>query len=124
MRTIHGVALRLFRDNKFIVFSSVLSIAISTMLVLSMMLFSINAQDTLKNQLKQSYGEMDLSVGFNMNQNETLTPNLIKEISQNKKVNKISKVSISSLNLNKINSEVYTVGVEDDYLAKSRYHFT
>lgn len=124
MRTIHGVALRLFKDNKFIIFSSILSIAISTMLVLSMMLFSINAQDTLKNQLKQSYGEMDLSVGFNVNQNETLTPNLIKEISQNKKVNKISKISISHLNLNKINSEVYTVGVESDYLAKSRYHFT
>jgi len=124
MKTLRGLAFRLFKSNKFIVFSSIVSIAISTMLVLSMMLFSINAQDTLKNQLKQSYGEMDLSVGFNMNQNETLTPNLIKEISQNKKVNKISKVSISHLNLNKINSEVYTVGVEDDYLAKSRYHFT
>ncbi|MGF9891185.1 FtsX-like permease family protein [Priestia megaterium] len=124
MRTIQGVALRLFKANKFIVFSSILSIAISTMLVLSMMLFSFNAQDTLKNQLKQSYGEMDLSVGFNMDQSEVLTPKLVGNIHQVKKVDKVSKVSIAHLNLNKLDSDIYTVGVENDYLAKSRYHFT
>ncbi|MED4285184.1 ABC transporter permease [Priestia megaterium] len=124
MRTIQGVAFRLFKANKFIVFSSILSIAISTMLVLSMMLFSFNAQDTLKNQMKQAYGEMDLSVGFNMEQSNILTSNLVNEISQNKKVNKVSKVSITHLNLNKMNTAIYTVGVENDYLARSRYHFT
>ncbi|MDU9694015.1 FtsX-like permease family protein [Priestia aryabhattai] len=124
MRTIQGVALRLFKANKFIVFSSILSIAISTMLVLSMILFSFNAQDTLKSQLKQSYGEMDLSVGFNMDQSDVLTPKLVESIDQTKMVDKVSKVSIAHLNLNKLDSAIYTVGVENDYLTKSRYHFT
>ena len=73
MKTLRGLAFRLFKSNKFIVFSSIVSIAISTMLVLSMVLFSFNAQDTLKSQLKQTYGAMDLSVGFDMNQGKILT---------------------------------------------------
>ncbi len=124
MRTIKGVALRLFKANKFIVFSSILSIAISATLVLSMVLFSFNAQDTLKNQMKQAYGEMDLSVGFNMDQSNVLTPKLVNEIVQNKKVNKVSKVSIAHLNVNKMDTAIYTVGAENNYLPKSRYHFT
>lgn len=124
MRTIQGVALRLFKANKFIVFSSIISIAISATLVLSMVLFSFNAQNTLKNQMKQAYGEMDLSVGFNIDQSNVLTPNLVNEIVQNKKVNKVSKVSITHLKVNKMDTAIYTVGVENDYLPKSRYHFT
>ncbi|MEQ7804454.1 MULTISPECIES: FtsX-like permease family protein [Priestia] len=114
----------MFKANKFIVFSSILSIAISATLVLSMMLFSFNAQDTLKNQMKQAYGEMDLSVGFNMDQSNVLTPKLVNEIVQNKKVNKVSKVSIAHLNVNKMDTAIYTVGAENNYLPKSRYHFT
>ncbi|MDU9690802.1 ABC transporter permease [Priestia aryabhattai] len=124
MRTIKGVALRLFKANKFIVFSSILSIAISATLVLSMVLFSFNAQNTLKNQMKQAYGEMDLSIGFNMDQSNVLTPKLVNEIVQNKKVNKVSKVSIAHLNVNKMDTAIYTVGAENNYLPKSRYHFT
>lgn len=124
MKTLRGLAFRLFKSNKFIVFSSIVSIAISTMLVLSMVLFSFNAQDTLKSQLKQTYGEMDLSVGFDMNQGKILTSTLVEEIHQDKMVDKVSKVSIAHLNLNKLNTSVYTVGVESDYLAKSRYHFS
>ncbi|MGE6830840.1 ABC transporter permease [Priestia megaterium] len=124
MKTLRGLAFRLFKSNKFIVFSSIVSIAISTMLVLSMVLFSFNAQDTLKSQLKQTYGEMDLSVGFEMDQGEILTSTLVEEIHQDKMVDKVSKVSIAHLNLNKLNTSIYTVGVENDYLAKSRYHFS
>ncbi|WP_258232106.1 FtsX-like permease family protein [Priestia megaterium] len=116
--------MRLFKANKFIVFSSILSIAISATLVLSMVLFSFNAQNTLKNQMKQAYGEMDLSVGFNMDQSNVLTPKLVNEIVQNKKVNKVSKVSIAHLNVNKMDTAIYTVGAENNYLPKSRYHFT
>ncbi|MFB2347971.1 FtsX-like permease family protein [Priestia megaterium] len=114
----------MFKANKFIVFSSILSIAISATLVLSMVLFSFNAQNTLKNQMKQAYGEMDLSVGFNMDQSNVLTPKLVNEIVQNKKVNKVSKVSIAHLNVNKMDTAIYTVGAENNYLPKSRYHFT
>ena len=123
MRSLKGLALRLFRANKFIVFSSILSIAIASMLALSIVLFSFNAQSTLKDELKQMYGDMDLSVGFNIDQNKVVLPSLTERISKNKNVEQLSRVSVTHVTLDKINSSIYTVGVENSNLAKSRYHF-
>ncbi|MED4219500.1 FtsX-like permease family protein [Priestia megaterium] len=123
MKSLKGLAFRLFRTNKFIVFSSILSIAIAAMLTLSMVLFSFNAQSTLKHELKQMYGGMDLSVGFNINQSKVVSPSLTEQIAQNKNVEQLSRVSITHVTLDKINSSTYTAGVENSDLAKSRYHF-
>ncbi|MFE4036381.1 FtsX-like permease family protein [Priestia sp. YIM B13489] len=123
MKSLKGLAFRLFRTNKFIVFSSILSIAIAVMLTLSMVLFSFNAQSTLKHELKQMYGDMDLSVGFNIDQSKVVSPSLTEQIAQNKNVEQLSRVSITHVTLDKINSSTYTAGVENSDLAKSRYHF-
>ncbi|MCA4157744.1 FtsX-like permease family protein [Priestia megaterium] len=123
MKSLKGLAFRLFRANKFIVFSSILSIAIAAMLTLSMVLFSFNAQSTLKHELKQIYGDMDLSVGFNIDQSKVVSPSLTERISKNKNVEQLSRVSITHVTLDKINSSTYTAGVENSDLAKSRYHF-
>ncbi|WP_310330974.1 FtsX-like permease family protein [Priestia megaterium] len=105
------------------VFSSILSIAIASMLTLSMVLFSFNAQSTLKDELKQTYGDMDLSVGFNINQSKVVSSSLTEQILKNKDVEQLSRVSITHVTLDKINSSTYTAGVENSDLAKSRYHF-
>lgn len=123
MKSLKGLSFRLFRANKFIVFSSILSIAIAAMLTLSMVLFSFNAQSTLKHELKQMYGDMDLSVGFNIDQSKIVSPSLTERISKNKNVEQLSRVSITHVTLDKINSSTYTAGVENSDLAKSRYHF-
>ncbi|MGX9161831.1 FtsX-like permease family protein [Priestia megaterium] len=123
MKSLKGLSFRLFRANKFIVFSSILSIAIAAMLTLSMVLFSFNAQSTLKHELKQMYGDMDLSVGFNIDQSKVVSPSLTERISKNKNVEQLSRVSITHVTLDKINSSTYTAGVENSDLAKSRYHF-
>lgn len=123
MKSLKVLALRLFRANKFIVFSSILSIAIASMLALSMVLFSFNAQSTLKAELRQMYGDMDLSVGFNINQNKVVSPSLTEQISKNKKVEQLSRVSVTHVTVDEINSSIYTAGVENSDLAKSRYHF-
>ncbi|KMN92392.1 FtsX-like permease family protein [Priestia aryabhattai] len=123
MKSLKGLALRLFRANKFIVFSSILSIAIAAMLTLSMVLFSFNAQSTLQDELKQMYGDMDLSVGFNIDQSKVVSPSLTEQILKNKNVEQLSRVSITHVTLDKINSSIYTAGVENSDLAKSRYHF-
>ncbi|UKJ83523.1 FtsX-like permease family protein (plasmid) [Priestia megaterium] len=123
MKSLKGLSLRLFRTNKFIVFSSILSIAIASMLALSMVLFSFNAQSTLKHELKQMYGDMDLSVGFNIDQSKVVSPSLTERISKNKNVEQLSRVSVTHVTVDKINSSIYTAGVENNNLAKSRYHF-
>ncbi|WP_338789619.1 FtsX-like permease family protein (plasmid) [Priestia megaterium] len=123
MKSLKGLSFRLFRANKFIVFSSILSIAIAAMLTLSMVLFSFNAQSTLKHELKQMYGDMDLSVGFNIDQSKVVSSSLTEQIAQNKNVEQLSRVSVTHVTLDKINSSTYTAGVENSDLAKSRYHF-
>lgn len=123
MKSLKGLAFRLFRANKFIVFSSILSIAIAAMLTLSMVLFSFNAQSTLQHELKQMYGDMDLSVGFDINQSKVVLPSLTEQIVKNKNVEQLSRVSITHVTLDRINSSTYTAGVENSDLAKSRYHF-
>ncbi|MFL0475321.1 FtsX-like permease family protein [Priestia sp. 179-F W1.4 NHS] len=123
MKSLKGLSFRLFRANKFIVVSSILSIAIAAMLTLSMVLFSFNAQSTLKHELKQMYGDMDLSVGFNIDQSKVVSPSLTEQIAQNKNVEQLSRVSVTHVTLDKINSSTYTAGVENSDLAKSRYHF-
>ncbi|MCM3538148.1 FtsX-like permease family protein [Priestia endophytica] len=123
MKTVQGLALRLFRANRFIISSSIFSIALAVMLILSMILFSFNAQDSLKEELRKTYGDMDLSVGFNIDQDKEISNPLINQIINNRDVEELSKVSITHVNVDQINDPIYTVGIENDHLPKSRYHF-
>ncbi|MGG1218795.1 hypothetical protein ABE236_15205 [Priestia endophytica] len=123
MKTVQGLALRLFRANRFIISSSIFSIALAVMLILSMILFSFNAQDSLKEELRKTYGDMDLSVGFNTDQDKEISNPLINQIINNRDVKELSKVSITYVNVDQINESIYTVGIENDHLPKSRYHF-
>ena len=36
----------------------------------------------------------------------------------------MSKVLVNHLQVNKLNTAIYTVGVQNDSLSKSRYHFS
>ncbi|MGZ9869017.1 hypothetical protein ACU3L3_11380 [Priestia endophytica] len=99
MKTVQGLALRLFRANRFIISSSIFSIALAVMLILSMILFSFNAQDSLKEELRKTYGDMDLSVGFNIDQDKEISNPLINQIINNRDVEELSKVSITHVNV-------------------------
>ncbi|RKP48961.1 FtsX-like permease family protein [Cohnella endophytica] len=124
MTSIRGLAMRFFRKNKFVAATSMISVAISVTLILSMMLFVYNAKQSLHNEVIKTYGNMDLSVGYNSNQHKTIDTSMLDYISSNKQIEKSSNVLITRIKVNELNSsDIYTVGVENDYLAKSRYHF-
>ncbi|OOR15029.1 ABC transporter permease, partial [Bacillus mycoides] len=124
MKSIQGLSFRLFRANKFIIFSSILSVIIAVTLVLTLVLFSFSAKHTLKDEVKKMYGDMDLLVGYNPEQNKSISKEFVNEIQSYKEVKQLSKVSITHLNFNSLKAKVYTVGVENDKLARSRYHFS
>lgn len=125
MKSIHGLALRFFAKNKFTAASSILSVMISVTLVITMMLFVNNAKESLRHETKQMYGEMDLSIGYNANQNKNIDKDQLSYITSIKEIEKVSKVFITRVRLDTLESaEIYTVGVENDSLAKSKYHFT
>lgn len=125
MKSIKGLALRFFVKNKFVAVSSITSVIISVALVITMLSFMYNAKDSLRNEAKEMYGEMDLSVGYSVTQNKNMDGTQLTQISSIKEIEKVSKVVITRARLDRLNSaEIYTVGVENDFLVKSRYHFT
>ncbi|WP_317949301.1 hypothetical protein, partial [Rossellomorea marisflavi] len=64
MKTIFATSMRFLRANPFITLSSILSVCLSISLVLTMMLFAMNAKQTVKDEVTEMFGTMDLSVGY------------------------------------------------------------
>ena len=123
IRSIKGLALRFFQANKFITLSSIISVMLSISLIITMAVFAVNAKQSLVNEVKQMYGDMDLSVGYNADQNKIIDKSLLNQITSQESIQQFSGVIITKFKVNKLNADVYTIGVESDSLAKSRYHF-
>jgi len=123
IKSIKGVSLRFFRRNKFIAISSIISVILSVSLIITMAIFSINAKQTLVNEVKNMYGNMDLSVGYNPDQNKIIDKELLERITEQPGIQSYSNVVLTHLLLNHTYNDVYTVGAGNDPLAKSKYHF-
>ncbi|WP_042347180.1 FtsX-like permease family protein [Bacillus massiliigorillae] len=123
MKPLNKLALHFFRSNKLIVASSIFSIMISVCLIITVFVFSANAKQTIKDDVKQLYGNMDLSVGYNPGQNKVLDEQLASKIASQPDVKEVSDVLITHLTVDAVGAKIYTIGVENDDLVKSRYKF-
>lgn len=123
MRSIKGLALRFFKANKFIAFSSIIGVMLSISLIITMGVFAINAEQSLENEFKKVYGDMDLSVGYNLGQNKIIDKKLFHQITADESIDQYSGVLVTKFTVNQLNADIYTVGVENDALVKSKYHF-
>lgn len=124
MKSLSSLALRLFRANKFIVCTSMISIAIAVSLVITLAVFSANAKQTLQDEMEALYGEFDLAVVYddaNPIQNEQALYHLV---ANHPSTDKMTKVLVTQAYVNPLGGEIYTVGMENDALAKSRYNTT
>ena len=104
MNSLSGLAFRLFRANKMIVASSVISIAIATTLVLTMIMYITEAKSALEADFRKIFGEMDLAVGYNTEQDKSLKTGLISKIKSTDGVVDLSRVTIAHLTLNSLQS--------------------
>ncbi|MEW9702292.1 FtsX-like permease family protein [Paenibacillus sp. SI8] len=124
MKSLRGIAFRFFTKNIFVAVSSIFSVAISVALITSMMLFAFNAKESLHKEVVNTYGNMDISVGYNANQNKAIDNDLLDFVASNHGIEQSSNVLVTRVKLSELNmSEIYTVGVENDSLVKSKYHF-
>ncbi|WP_438313179.1 FtsX-like permease family protein [Sporosarcina sp. FA9] len=124
MKSLSSLALRLFRTNKFIVFTSMMSIAIAVSLVITMSVFSANAKQALQDEMKALYGELDLAVVYddtNIIQNKTALYNFVAD---HPGTELITEVLVTQAHVHPLGGEVYTVGIENNRLAQSRYKTT
>ncbi|MEC1305622.1 ABC transporter permease [Lysinibacillus capsici] len=124
MFTMRNIALKLFRAAWANVLTSISIITISICLVMTMTVYIWNANSQMKADIQALYGEMDLMVGYNPDQQKLLTTNQIEELSTLAGVTQVSRLSIAhTIVEHEKYTAFYTVGVENDDLVKSRYHF-
>lgn len=124
MFTMRTIALKLFRAAWANVLTSISIITISICLVMTMSVYILNANSHMKEEIQALYGEMDLLVGYNPDQHRLLTSQQIKNFESMPGITKVSSVALAHTNVeNEKNTSFYTVGVENDDLVKSRYHF-
>lgn len=86
------------------------------------MLYSDNAKSHMQEEVYQLYGNVDLTAGYNPEQNSYLTESKLNQISQIKEIETLSSVSLAFTSVEGVSDKVYTLGVENDALVQSRYH--
>lgn len=125
MFTMRTIALKLFRAAWTNVLTSISIITIAICLVMTMSVYIWNANTQMKEDIQALFGEMDLMVGYNPEQNKLLTNEQITNFEAIPGVTQVSSVSLTHTTLeNEVNTTFYTAGVENDSLVKSRYHFS
>lgn len=122
IKSVKDLALRFFRENKFIVFSSIIGVMLSIIIINTLLLFIIDGKQSLVDDVQKQYGEMDLLVGYDPYELKHIDSDLMNEILSDD-IDAYSNVLISSVNVDKIDGEVLVAGVENDRLARSRFHF-
>jgi putative ABC transport system permease protein len=123
MFTLRSIAMKLFRAAWTHVATSISIITISICLVMTMSLYIWNANAQMEEEIHAQFGDADLTVGYNPEQEKTLSADLLKQIKSFEGIDAISPVSLTHTTVDKMEL-VYTLGVENDDLVKSRYHFS
>lgn len=121
--SIQAIASRFFRRNKLIAFTSIIGVMISITLIITMVVFVTDAKRSLVEEVEKMYGKMDLAVGYNPEQNLFIDEKLSGMINSLEGVEETSEAFLAHYFIDDLQERFYTVGVEDDSLAKSRYHF-
>ena len=125
MFSMRTIAVKLFRAAWTNVLTSISIITISICLVMTMSVYIWNANTQMKEDIQALFGEMDLMVGYNPEQHKVLSNAQVSHFKSLTGVTDVSSVSLAHTMLeNEVNTPIYTVGVENDDLVKSRYHFT
>lgn len=124
MKSLNRLAIRFFRTNHFIVLTSLLSIVIAVSLIVTLAVFSSTAKQSLQNEMKALFGEQDLAVVYD-SEGPTYDENaLYNFVAEHPGTEKISEVFVTRAFVEPLGGNVYTVGMGNDDLARSRYNTT
>ncbi|URN96338.1 MAG: ABC transporter permease [Candidatus Pristimantibacillus lignocellulolyticus] len=119
--SIKGLAYRFLMGNKTSSLSSLLSIVISITLIISMVMFVTNERQSFQDQMKNLYGDMDMLVGYDLEHHKIIDETMLKEIHNVDNNMTISPVLLTNTKVESIKDSIYTVGLMNDDLVKSRY---
>ncbi|MDR5588109.1 ABC transporter permease [Clostridium aquiflavi] len=123
IKNLRDLSKRFFISNKAITISSIIAIALSILLITSLMNFSINSENNLKKETLEKFGAFEIQCGYEIDSSKRITKDFLEETSSLEGIDKISPVIVDGVKI-KINGiDTYTVGVENDELSKSKYKY-
>lgn len=117
MFRIGRIGMTFLRKSKMLSFSAFLSIFFACFLSISMLQLAISAQNAYKNNILEEYGDFD--IGLTKNSGVSFSEEEKEKIGKAEAVQKVS-YGYYVANL----GGIYTVGVKDDEINKSRYKYT
>ncbi|GKV56479.1 ABC transporter permease [Sporosarcina sp. NCCP-2222] len=124
MKSLNELAFRFFRANPFIVFTSVVSIAIAVSLIVTLSVFSSNAKQSLQDEMKALFGEQDLAIVYDSEGPAYDEQALFDFAAAHPGTEEISKVFVTRAFVEPLGGSVYSVGMGNDDLVRSRYNTT
>ncbi|MBB4824872.1 putative ABC transport system permease protein [Sporosarcina luteola] len=124
MKSLNDLAFRFFRANPFIVLTSFVSIAIAVSLIVTLSVFSFNAKQSLQDEMKALFGEQDLAIVYDSNGPAYDEEALFQLAAAHPGTEEISEVFVTRAFVVPLGGKVYTVGMGNDDLVRSRYNTT
>jgi len=121
--SLFGVAWRTLQANRSLILSSVISVALSVFLVITMVLFAGNAKQSFEYEMRRLFGDFDIMAGFDSSA-DMIDQRLLASITSIEGIEELSPVLLDRLYVDQLEARIYTAGVDNDPLVKSRFKFT
>ena len=122
IRSISGVARKILAANKMSFLSTIISIAISVALIVSMFSLAHNAENTAKDEFTKLYGTVDIFAGYDRSQ-PFQNKDIIDQIDGLSSIQETGTFIVGHLFVDQGNDATYSVGVDNSELSKSRYKY-
>jgi len=123
-KTLWGMALRLLKANRRLISFSVVSILVSTLLIITMLTYSLNAQRTMEQSFREMFGEADIMVSYSPEHPDVLTKEKADRIVSLPGIEESAHVLSRFLHIGELNVPVWTIGATSNDLTRSTYKFT
>lgn len=123
MFNLKAIAFKLFRAATTQIVTSISIIAVSVCLIMTMSMYIWNGKAKMEEDIQALIGDAEMFVGYNPDQEQWVTADQVASIEMMEGVTGVSPILLAHTNVEGQLPSVYTVGVEDDALVKSRYNF-
>ncbi|NFG25269.1 FtsX-like permease family protein [Clostridium botulinum] len=121
IKNLKGLSKRFFISNRWITFSSIIAISLSTLLITSILNFSINSENNLKKETLEKFGAFQMVCSYDYDNSKVINQDFLNKIASLDGIYKISPLIMNYTDINGI--DTYTLGVENDDISRSRYGY-
>lgn len=123
-KTFWGMALEMLKANRLLILFTIISILVSTLLITTMLAYSLNAQRAMEQSFREMFGEADIMISYPPEHPDVLSKEKADRIVSLPGIEESAHVLSGFLHFGEANMPVWTIGTTSNNLTKSTYKFT